>query len=178
MTTFSYRTPLALLLAAAFLAGCATRPVPDPRDPGVVRGTPVLIRGDVDCDPGDKVGDRDIRLRSMRETLEFGRSRGWKQVIFGHRGRKKNGKPVGTLADVARRLGEILGCEVPLVADWLDEAAIAIQPHAKAAIQRAAAGCGVRAWRPGVAGARVLPPKVVAGDPGPASIHGQCWSCR
>ena len=44
MTTFSFRTPLALLFAAAFLTGCATRPVPDPRDPGVVRGTPVLLR--------------------------------------------------------------------------------------------------------------------------------------
>jgi phosphoglycerate kinase len=106
----------------------------------VPSGTPVLIRGDVDCDPGDRIGDGDIRLRSMRETLEFGRTQGWKQVIFGHRGRKKEGKPIGSLGKVAKRLGEILGCEVPLVADWLDEQAIQIKPHVKQAIDAAAPG--------------------------------------
>ena len=72
-------------------------------------GTPVLVRGDVDCEPGEQIGDEDIRLRSMRETLEFGRAKGWKQIIFGHRGRKKEGKPIGSLDKVAKRLGEILG---------------------------------------------------------------------
>jgi phosphoglycerate kinase len=38
-------------------------------------GTPVLVRGDLDCEPGPKVGDGDIRLRSMVDTLEFGRKR-------------------------------------------------------------------------------------------------------
>jgi phosphoglycerate kinase len=51
-------------------------------------GTPVLIRGDVDAKPGEKIGEGDVRLRSMVETLEFGRKKGWKQVIFGHKGRK------------------------------------------------------------------------------------------
>jgi phosphoglycerate kinase len=80
-------------------------------------GTPVLIRGDVDAKPGDKIGKGDIRLRSMVETLQFGRQHGWKQVIFGHIGRK----PGGSLSAVARRLGELLECDVPLVDDWLDE---------------------------------------------------------
>src|SRR5687768_14338425 len=35
-------------------------------------GTPVLIRGDVDAKPGEKIGEGDVRLRSMVETLEFG----------------------------------------------------------------------------------------------------------
>ncbi len=39
-------------------------------------GTPVLIRGDVDAKPGAKVGDGDIRLRSMKDTLEFGQQQG------------------------------------------------------------------------------------------------------
>ncbi|HMP06214.1 MAG TPA: hypothetical protein PJ982_07695, partial [Lacipirellulaceae bacterium] len=43
-------------------------------------GTPVLVRGDVDAKPGKTVGEGDIRLRSMAETLEFGIRRGWKQV--------------------------------------------------------------------------------------------------
>ena len=33
-------------------------------------GTPVLIRGDVDAKPGAKVGEGDIRLRSMKDTLQ------------------------------------------------------------------------------------------------------------
>ena len=32
-------------------------------------GTPVLVRGDVDAKPGAKIGEGDIRLRSMVETL-------------------------------------------------------------------------------------------------------------
>ena len=44
-------------------------------------GTPVLIRGDVDAKPGPNVGDGDVRLRSMKETLDFGRQKGWIQVI-------------------------------------------------------------------------------------------------
>ena len=79
-------------------------------------GTPVLVRGDVDAKPGPNVGDGDIRLRSMQETLKFGRQRGWKQIVFGHIGRD----PEKSLDKVAARLGEILGCPVPLVDDWLD----------------------------------------------------------
>jgi len=84
----------------------------------VPAGTPVLVRGDVDCKPGAKIGDGDIRLRSMVDTLDFGRQRGWKQIIFGHIGRE----PEKSLAKVAARLGEILGVDVPLVADWYDPA--------------------------------------------------------
>ena len=85
-------------------------------------GTPVLVRGDVDAKPGATVGEGDVRLRSMRDTLDFGRKQGWKQVIFGHIGRK----PEETLAKVGKRLSEILGCDVPLVSDWLDESTMTI----------------------------------------------------
>ena len=85
-------------------------------------GTPVLVRGDVDAKPGAKIGEGDVRLRSMVDTLQFGRQRGWKQIIFGHIGRK----PEGSLAKVAKRLGELLECEVPLISDWLDESAMTI----------------------------------------------------
>ena len=88
----------------------------------VPSGTPVLVRGDVDAKPGVEVGQGDVRLRSMCETLDFGRKQGWKQIIFGHRGRK----PEGTLDKVAARIGEIVGADVPLVADWLDESTTTI----------------------------------------------------
>ena len=83
----------------------------------VPRGTVVLVRGDVDAKPGAKIGEGDERLRSMVSTLKFGIEQGWKQIVFGHIGRK----PEGSLNKVAARLGELLGRKVPLVSDWLDE---------------------------------------------------------
>ena len=77
----------------------------------VPRGTAVLVRGDVDAKPGPALGDGDIRLRSMAETLRYGIERGWRQVVFGHIGRE----PEKSLAKVAARLGEIIGAEAPLV---------------------------------------------------------------
>jgi phosphoglycerate kinase len=83
----------------------------------VPAGTVVAVRGDVDAKPGAKIGEGDIRLQSMVETLKVGIERGWKQVIFGHIGRK----PEGSLNKVASRLGELLGQDVALIADWIDE---------------------------------------------------------
>jgi phosphoglycerate kinase len=99
-------------------------------------GSVVLVRGDVDAKPGKTVGEGDIRLRSMVETLKFGQSKGWKQVIFGHKGRK----PEETLEAVAKRLGEILGCEVPLIADWLDESSLTIRDRVSEQIRSAKPG--------------------------------------
>ncbi len=42
----------------------------------VPRGAVVLVRGDLDAKPGAKLGDGDIRLRSMADTLRFGREKG------------------------------------------------------------------------------------------------------
>ncbi len=106
----------------------------------VPSGTPVLVRGDVDCKPGAEVGQEDIRLRSMKGTLEFGRSKGWKQILFGHLGRKQPDKPIGSLAKVAARLGQILNCEVGLIEDWLDEATGTIKPEVTEKISAAKPG--------------------------------------
>jgi phosphoglycerate kinase len=81
-------------------------------------GTPVLVRGDVDAKPGAIVGEGDIRLRSMKETLDYGRKKGFKQIIFGHIGRE----PEKSLKKVRDRLAEILDCEVGFIADWFDPA--------------------------------------------------------
>ncbi len=90
---------------------------------GLPSGTPVLVRGDVDAKPGAKIGDGDVRLRSMTETLDFGRQHGWKQVVFGHIGRK----PEESLRAVGKRLAELMSCDVPLVEDWLDEPTMTIR---------------------------------------------------
>ena len=94
-------------------------------------GTRVLIRGDVDAKPGPAVGDGDIRLRSMVHTIDYGRSRGWVQIVFGHIGRK----PEGSLEKVRARLAELLGSDVSFVEDWLDPATISITDKAIAAIK-------------------------------------------
>jgi len=99
-------------------------------------GTPVLIRGDVDAKPGAKVGEGDIRLRSMKGTLDYARQKGWKIVIFGHIGRE----PEKSLSKVRTRLGEILGCDVGFVADWLDPETTTIKDEVVKAIQNAAPG--------------------------------------
>ncbi len=102
----------------------------------VPSGTPVLVRGDVDAKPGDKIGDGDIRLRSMADTLEFGQAKGWKQIIFGHIGRE----PEKSLNKVAKRLGELLEIDVPLLGDWLDESTMTIKPEVKETIDQAQPG--------------------------------------
>ena len=106
----------------------------------VASGTPVLIRGDVDAKPGAEIGQGDIRLRSMKETIEFGRQHGWKQVIFGHLGRKEKDKPISSLAKVAARLGQIMACDVPLIEDWLDEATGTVKADVRRRIADAPAG--------------------------------------
>lgn len=102
----------------------------------VPSGTPVLVRGDTDAKPGAKIGEGDIRLRSMVDTLKFGRERGWKQIVFGHIGRK----PDGSLDKVAARLGELLECELPLIDDWLDEETLTVKPEVQKAIASADPG--------------------------------------
>ena len=96
-------------------------------------GTPVLVRGDVDAKPGASIGEGDIRLRSMVETLKHGVEKGWKQIVFGHIGRK----PEGSLEKVAQRLGELLGADVPLVDNWFDDATGEVSGAVTAAIEAA-----------------------------------------
>lgn len=102
----------------------------------VPSGTTVLVRGDTDAKPGKTIGEGDVRLRSMVETLKFGQSKGWKQVIFGHIGRK----PEGSLNKVAARLSELLGCPVTLIGDWLDDATGKVLDAAAKQVEDAPAG--------------------------------------
>lgn len=102
----------------------------------VPAGTVVLVRGDVDAKPGAEIGDGDIRLRSMVDTLKFGIEKGWKQVIFGHIGRD----PEKSLDKVAKRLSELLGCTVPLVKDWMDDETGEVKPSVGQSIKAAEPG--------------------------------------
>lgn len=99
-------------------------------------GTAVLVRGDTDAKPGATVGEGDIRLRSMKETLDYGRRKGLRQIIFGHVGRE----PEKSLKKVADRLAEIVGCPVGFVADWFDPATGSIRDEAAQTIRSAKPG--------------------------------------
>src|SRR5690606_8635980 len=96
----------------------------------------VLVRGDVDAKPGANIGEGDIRLRSMLDTLRFGRERGWKQVIFGHIGRD----PAGSLSKVRDRLEQLLECPVHFVPDWLDPNSLDILPAVTETLNKANPG--------------------------------------
>jgi phosphoglycerate kinase len=102
----------------------------------VPAGTPVLVRGDVDAKPGATIGEGDIRLQSMIDTLQFGMQREWKQIIFGHIGRE----PEKSLGKVAKRLGELLKCDVPLVTDWFDDSKSTIPDEVQRRIAAAPPG--------------------------------------
>jgi phosphoglycerate kinase len=81
-------------------------------------GTPVLVRCDtnVPMEHGRATGS-ESRLRSLTETLSFGRERGWRQIIHGHLG--VDGQE--SLAPIAARVAELLESPVLLVTDWMDD---------------------------------------------------------
>jgi len=64
----------------------------------------------------------DFRIRKTLPTINWLRKQGAKVIIVSHLGRPK-GKvvPELSLAPVAERLGELLGCEVPLVPDCVGD---------------------------------------------------------
>jgi phosphoglycerate kinase len=90
-------------------------PVPQLEDLPLKRGTRVLLRADFNVPLRDGEIDDDLRITAALPTLEYLREQGAEVVCCSHLGRPK-GKvdPKYSLAPVARRLGELLGIEVPL----------------------------------------------------------------
>lgn len=80
-------------------------------------GTAVWIRADLDVEDRDGVIGTDPRLAGLHETLEFGRARGWRMLLLGHRGRK----PEQTLEYVHQKLSTLEPKAGPFVRDWFDE---------------------------------------------------------
>jgi len=87
-----------------------------------LKGKRVLIRADLNVPIKDgKVGD-DTRIRAslpaIRQALEAGAA----VMVTSHLGRPKEGvlRPEDSLAPVAARIGELLGRNVPVKADWVD----------------------------------------------------------
>ncbi len=80
-------------------------------------GTPVWVRADLDVADRDGVIGDDPRLASLKDTLAYGRKRGWRMLLIGHRGRT----PDRTLEYVYQKLKATEeGCG-PFIKDWFDE---------------------------------------------------------
>jgi phosphoglycerate kinase len=90
-------------------------PVPQLEDLPLERNTRVLLRADFNVPLRDGKIEDDLRITAALPTIEYLRERDARIVCCSHLGRPK-GKPDPkySLAPVAARLGELLGCEVLL----------------------------------------------------------------
>ena len=96
---------------------------------GKVAGQRVFIRAELNV-PQDDAGNitEDTRIRASVPAIELALQGGAAVMVTSHLGRPTEGefKPEDSLAPVAKRLGELLGREVPLVANWVD--GVSVQP--------------------------------------------------
>ena len=90
---------------------------------GKVAGKRVFIRADLNV-PQDDQGNitEDTRIRASVACLQMALDAGAAVMVTSHLGRPTEGvfTPADSLAPVARRMGELLGRDVPLVANWVD----------------------------------------------------------
>jgi len=95
---------------------------------GKVAGQRVFIRADLNV-PQDDSGriTEDTRIRASVPCIRAALDAGAAVMVTSHLGRPTEGqfKPEDSLAPVAARLGELLGRDVPLVADWVDGVQVA-----------------------------------------------------
>ncbi|QTX20530.1 phosphoglycerate kinase [Comamonas aquatica] len=95
---------------------------------GKVQGQRVFIRADLNV-PLNDAGDitEDTRVRASVPAIEMALKAGAAVMVTSHLGRPTEGefKPADSLAPVAKRLSELLGRDVPLVANWVDGVRVA-----------------------------------------------------
>ncbi len=90
---------------------------------GRVAGKRVFIRADLNV-PLDDAGriTEDTRVRASVPCIDQALKAGAAVMVTSHLGRPTEGefKPEDSLVPVAKRLGELLGREVPVIANWVD----------------------------------------------------------
>ena len=95
---------------------------------GKVAGQRVFIRADLNV-PLDDAGHitEDTRIRASVPCIEMALKAGAAVMVTSHLGRPTEGefKPADSLAPVAKRLGELMGREVPVIANWVDGVTVA-----------------------------------------------------
>ena len=96
---------------------------------GQIKGQRVFIRADLNV-PQDADGNitEDTRIRASIACLQLALDSGAAVMVTSHLGRPSEGqfKAADSLAPVAKRLGELMGRDVPLLANWVD--GVAVQP--------------------------------------------------
>ncbi|MBG7619200.1 phosphoglycerate kinase [Herbaspirillum sp. AP02] len=94
-----------------------------------LQGKRVFIRADLNV-PQDDAGNitEDTRIRASVPAIREAQKAGAAVMVTSHLGRPTEGefKPEDSLAPVAKRLSELLGSEVKLVANWVD--GVEVQP--------------------------------------------------
>jgi phosphoglycerate kinase len=90
---------------------------------GKAAGQRVFIRADLNV-PQDASGaiTEDTRIRASIPCLKMALDAGAAVMVTSHLGRPTEGefKPADSLAPVARRLGELMGREIPVIANWTE----------------------------------------------------------
>ncbi|MDD2926345.1 phosphoglycerate kinase [Rhodoferax sp.] len=96
---------------------------------GAAAGKRVFIRADLNV-PQDDAGHitEDTRIRASVPCIQMALAAGAAVMVTSHLGRPTEGTltPADSLAPVAKRLGELLGREVPVLANWVD--GVDVQP--------------------------------------------------
>ena len=95
---------------------------------GKAKGQRVFIRADLNVPQDDSGAITEYtRIRASVPCIQQALDAGAAVMVTSHLGRPTEGemKPADSLAPVAQRLGELLGREVPLVANWVDGVQVA-----------------------------------------------------
>ncbi|MDA8455075.1 phosphoglycerate kinase [Acidovorax sp. GBBC 3334] len=119
---------------------------------GQARGQRVFIRADLNV-PQDDTGriTEDTRIRASVPCIRMALDAGAAVMVTSHLGRPTEGTltPADSLAPVAERLAELLGCDVPLVADWVD--GVDVQPGQVVLLENCRVNVGEKKNRPELA---------------------------
>ena len=95
---------------------------------GQLQGKRVFIRADLNV-PQDDAGHitEDTRIRASIPCIQMALDAGAAVMVTSHLGRPTEGafKPSDSLAPVAKRMGELMGREIPVVANWVDGVTVA-----------------------------------------------------
>ncbi|MEN9373299.1 MAG: hypothetical protein RIR79_851 [Pseudomonadota bacterium] len=95
---------------------------------GSAKDKRVFIRADLNV-PQDKQGNitEDTRIRASAPCIQMALDAGAAVMVTSHLGRPTEGTltAADSLAPVAKRLGELLGREVPVIANWVDGVTVA-----------------------------------------------------
>ncbi|MDA8523452.1 phosphoglycerate kinase [Acidovorax sp. NCPPB 4044] len=119
---------------------------------GQARGQRVFIRADLNV-PQDDTGriTEDTRIRASVPCIRMALDAGAAVMVTSHLGRPTEGTltPADSLAPVAERLAELLGRDVPLVADWVD--GVDVQPGQVVLLENCRVNVGEKKNRPELA---------------------------